>query len=75
MSREVPAHHENPDTLQSEPLQLFDIDASADFPPRPARPRPVDRPRLIPPTDGGTPGAGSEPASGGEATDPPRERR
>lgn len=48
MNPEVPAHQENPDTFMLYPTQFFDLDGSAPFTPRPASPRPPDRPRYVP---------------------------
>jgi hypothetical protein len=49
MNSEVPPRKENPDTLWlGPPVQFFDLDGSAPFTPRPATPRPPDRPRYVP---------------------------
>ena len=48
MNPEVPEHYENPDSLSLYPTQFFDIDGDVDFTPRPASPRPPDRPRYVP---------------------------
>ena len=48
MNPEVPEHYENPDSFSLYPTQFFDIDGDVDFTPRPASPRPPDRPRYVP---------------------------
>ncbi len=47
MNHDVPAHRDDTATFASEPMQLFEIDASADFAARPVRARPADRPRIL----------------------------
>ena len=51
MNEAIPELPDNPATLATEPLQLFEMDASGDVAERPARARPTDRPRLAPPAD------------------------
>jgi len=47
----IPELPDNPATLATEPLQLFEMDASGEVAERPARARPADRPRIAPPAD------------------------
>ena len=49
MSEAIPRHEGNANTLATEPLQLFEVDASERVAARAARPRPADRPRMAPP--------------------------
>jgi hypothetical protein len=67
MNSEVPAHYENPDSFTLYPTQFFDIDGDVDFTPRPATPRPPDRPRYVPTEDEA---AGKWPVDSEEETDP-----
>jgi hypothetical protein len=49
MNSDVPPHNQNADTFWlGPPIQFFDIDGDVDFTPRPASPRPPDRPRYVP---------------------------